>query len=292
MSTENFIPEVWHAGILENIKDKYTYAQSGLVNSDYNRDLAKFGQKIHIRSIGKVTVSDYSKNQGTSITPETLDDSELSFEIDQSKYFAFEVDDLDQRQQDVDTMLAGFGEAADAMVQKIDDFVRDLIKNGVPGATAGTGNYLATVDADSSSDWTNLYNGFVDLSVRLSEENCPTAGRWAVITPAIYGVLLKDARFNSFGTTINAATLRNGSVGMQIAGINLYVSNRAPSDGSGNPLVLAGVTGATTFLDNLEKIEAYRPQGRFSDAVKGLHVYGGKVIRPEWIAKFAVDLTP
>lgn len=285
MALENFIPEVWHAGILKNLKDDLVWASSGLVNQDYATDLVSYGNTVHINSIGPVSVTSYSKNQGSTITPEILDDSEMTFVIDQSDAFAFEIDDIDTRQQTPKLMAAGLGEAGHAMSKEVDTFVRDLIVNGVaPGNAFGT-----PVNGASNPD--KLYEAFVDLSVVLDENNCPDEGRWCVVSPRIYGVLLKDPRFVSFGTDPNRSVIANRAVG-NIAGLNIYKTNRIAVDGSSNPVMVAGHNMATTFANNLEKVEAFRPEARFSDAVKGLHVYGGKVIRPELLTKVAVDVTP
>lgn len=285
MALENFIPEVWHSGILENIKDNLVYSSSGLVNQDYASEVFSSGDTVHINSIGPVAVGTYSKNQGTTIVPEILDDSQLSFQIDQSDYFAFEIDDIDTAQLNPNVRANAMREAAHSMAREVDTFTRDLINAGVP-----SGNVLSQVTATTSSNWDTLYNAFVDLSVVLDENNAPEDGRWAVVSPRIYGVLLKDPRFVSFGTEANRGVISSRAVG-NIAGLNIYKTNRAPED-TGNPIMLAGHNWATTFASALEKVEAYRPQARFSDAIKGLHIYGGKVIRPEMLAKVVVDVTP
>lgn len=288
MAVENFIPEIWHDGILENIKNTLTYAQTGVVNQDYANEVFKQGDTVHINSVGPIAVNTYYKNGGTTIAPEFLDSSQLSFQIDQSDYFAFEIDDIDTAQISPAVRANAMREAAFALSQKVDTFTRDLINNGVPGASAGNVNWLSDVTANSSSTWGALYEAFVDLSVKLDENNAPRDGRWAVISPKTYGVLLKDPRFVSFGTQQNRSAIADRAVG-NVAGLNIYVSNRCPLS-STNPIILAGHNWGVTFASALEKVEAYRPQGRFSDAIKGLHIYGGKVIRPEMLAKVAVVL--
>lgn len=287
MALENFIPEVWHSGILENIKDNLVFSSSGLVNQDYANEVFSSGDTVHINSIGPVSVDTYSKNQGTNIVPEILQDSQMSFQIDQSDYFAFEIDDIDTAQLNPNVRANAMREAAFAMAQKVDTFTRDLINAGVPGGSVGSGNWLADV---AGADADKLYEKLVDLSVVLDENNCPEEGRWAVVSPRVYGVLLKDPRFVSFGTDSNRSVISSRAVG-EVAGLTIYKTNRSPVDGSGQPIILAGHNWATTFASALEKVEAYRPQSRFSDAIKGLHIYGGKVIRPEMLAKVAVDFS-
>jgi len=225
MSLDAFIPEIWHGKILVNLKNQLVFANPAIINSDYSGDLVSYGDTVHINSVGAVTVGTYTKNK-LDIVPQILTDSSQAFVIDQADYFAFMVDDVDTAQQNPKVMAAAMREAAFALTNKVDSYVRDLIVNGTAGATAGTGNWLANVTATSSTTWNALYEAFVDLSVVLDENNAPDDGRFAIINPGHHG----------------------------------------------------------------ERVEAYRPQGGFEDAVKGLHVYGGKVIRPELLAKVAVDL--
>ena len=128
----------------------------------------------------------------------------------------------------------------------------------------------------------------VDLSVKLDEANVPTQGRWAVIPPWYHGVLVKDQRFVSYAAV---DVLYNRNVG-QAAGFEILISNNVPSvapTGANAPttnrsIVIAGHQMAFSYAEQINQVEAYRPEKRFGDAVKGLHLYGGQVIRPEALA--------
>jgi N4-gp56 family major capsid protein len=287
MALDNFIPEIWSSQLLVNLKNELVFGNPLIANRNYTGDISAYGDTVHINSIGAVTVTDYSKNSDHA-TPETLSDSQMTLVIDQAKMFNFQIDDIDQAQQNPQLMSAAMGEAAFALANTADSFLSALVNSGVPGASAGNGNWLANVDA-SGTNADKLYIALVDLAVKLDENNCPTTGRWAVVRPAVYGVLLKDPRFVSFGTGDNRSVISNRAVGT-VAGFTILVSNTVPN-GASNPLVLAGHNSATTFAEQITSLKAYEPERRFADALKGLHVYGGKVIRPELLAKVEVDVT-
>lgn len=286
MALDNFIPELWSGELLVNLKDSLVFGSDLVINRNYEGEVSRFGDTVRINSIGAVAVSNYVKN-ANHVAPEVLDDSQMVLTIDQAKMFNFQIDDIDRAQQNPKLMSAAMREAAYALASEADTHIANLLdtESSVLSATP------VDVDAADGSEWTNLYPRFVDLSVKLDENNAPGQGRYAVVSPAILGVLRKDDRFVSFGTEANRALIAsdNSAVGT-VAGFTILVSNRGPL-ASGNPQIFAGHSMATTFADQIESLEAYRPELRFADAMKGLHVYGSKVIRPELLWKIAVDLT-
>jgi hypothetical protein len=284
VALDNFIPELWSGELLVNLKDSLVFGSDLVINRNYEGEVSRFGDTVRINSIGSVAVSNYTKN-ANHVAPEVLDDSQMVLTIDQAKMFNFQIDDVDRAQQNPKLMSAAMREAAYALAAETDTHISNLLN------TEAT-SLGAAVVANSAATWDDLYPAFVDLSVKLDENNAPGQGRYAVVTPAILGVLRKDDRFVSFGTEANRALIAsdNSAVGT-IGGFTILVSNRSPAD-SGNPQIFAGHSMATTFADQIESLEAYRPELRFADAMKGLHVYGSKVIRPELLWKVAVDVTP
>ncbi len=283
MALDNFIPEIWSGQLLVNLKNSLVFGSELVANRNYEGEISRFGDTVRINSIGAVSVSSYTKNTDHAV-PEVLSDSQMVMVIDQAKMFNFQIDDVDRAQQNPKLMAAAMREAAYALGADADTFVANLLNSG---ATSLGGD----VTANAAADWDNLYPAFVDLSVKLDENNAPGDGRFAVVSPAILGVLRKDDRFVSFGTEANRATIAgdNRAVGT-IAGFTVLVSNRGPLSGSSNPQIFAGHSMATTYADQIESLEAYRPERRFADAMKGLHVYGGEVIRPELLWKVGVDV--
>ena len=127
------------------------------------------------------------------------------------------------------------------------------------------------------------YDFLVDLGVKLTEANVPTVGRWVVVPAWYHGLLLKDERFVGNGTDYNKAVLEGGEVG-KAAGFTVYVSNNVPNTAKTKYKIIGGTDEAGSYAEQILSTEAYRPEKRFSDAVKGLHVYGAKVFQSKCIA--------
>jgi len=281
MAVDNFIPEIWHAQLLDNLKNALVFGNPNFFNRNYTGDISSFGDTVHINSIGAVTVTDYVKNIDHA-APEQLSDSQMTLVVDQAKMFNFQIDDVDAAQTRPNLQSAAMFEAGFALANVADQFLSNLLNIGVP-----TANTLPTSAFILATNPGALYNSLVDAGVVLDANNAPAEGRWAVASPKVYGALLKDPRFVSFGTDQNRAVISSRNVGT-IAGFTVMQSNTVPASGASNPQVLIGHNIAATYAEQISELRAYRPEKRFADAVKGLHVYGGKIIRPELTVKFDV----
>lgn len=278
MSLDNMIPTLWAVELLENLNDAHVYAP--LLNRDYEGQISVVGDTVKINSIGRVTITPYTKN-GALGAPETLDDGQLMLAITQAQSYNFEIDDIDKRQQQPKMMRQAMEEAGWGLSDVADSFLATLLEAGV--ATAAPDNTLAaatSVGVGASDN--DAYELLVDLGVRLDESNVPGNGRWVVIPPWFHGALLKDPRFVSFGTDANRAMLKNGQIG-EAAGFMVAKSNNVPLAGSAYTII-AGYRGAATFAEQINDPEGFRPEASFSDAMKGLHLYGAKVSRPYALA--------
>lgn len=272
MSLENFIPTIWSARLLENLHKSLVYGQTGVVTREYEGEIRDVGDTVRINAIGSVTVSDYVKNTDIS-APEVLQDASLLLRIERAKYFNFAVDDIDRVQQQPKVIDAAMREAAYALRDAADQYIASQMVAGA-GNKIGSDTTPRALTAPS-----HAYELLVDIGTALDERDVPREGRWVIIPPWIYGLLLKDDRFVKSGTAESAQVLANGEVG-KAAGFTILTSNNVPVSSS-KYRVLAGVAGATGYAEQIMKVEAYRPERRFADAVKGLHVYGAKVIRPQ-----------
>ena len=275
MTIDNLNPTLWAGRLLANLNDMHLYKKG--FNTDYEGEIRAKGDAVKINSIGRVTVSTYTKNSTIS-APETLDDAQQILRITESDYFNFEIDDVDKAQQTPKIMEAAMFEAAWALADATDTFLAGELEAGVQTAnilTAATSVGTGPTDDDA-------YEILVDLGVRLDENNVPDVARYVFVPPWYHGVLLKDNRFVSFGTDKNRANLRGAPIG-EAAGFTVYRSNKVPVSGSAYTII-AGYTGAATFAAQIDKVEPFRPQDTFSDAVKGLHLYGAKVTRPYALA--------
>ncbi|MFH8805484.1 N4-gp56 family major capsid protein [Streptomyces sp. NPDC017936] len=277
MAISAFKPEVWNANLLVTLEKSHVYAAPGIVNREYEGDIANYGDTVHIVGLAEPTIGTYTPH--VDITIEDVDDTDATLLIDQSKYFAFEVDDVEKRQAFNGGRV--LTEQARKAAYKLRD-VADAYVAGLMAAGIDAGNLVAEQTLTSPSD---AYDLLVDLGTILDEDNVPDAGRWAVVTPAFYGLLLKDDRFVGTGDAQAAATRTNGMVG-EAAGFSIRKSNNAPNGpGAGaGKLVIAGYNGAVTYAEQINKTEATRKEKGFADIVKGLHLYGAKVIRPTGLA--------
>ncbi|MCD8147790.1 MAG: P22 coat protein - protein 5 domain protein [Clostridiales bacterium] len=275
MAYDLFIPEIWSARLLEHLDKTHVYA--ALMNRDYEGDIKAYGDTVRINQIGDVTIKDYD---GSNIEdPEELDSEQQSLIIDQANYFNFQVKDIDNAQTNPKLMDAAMQRASYGMNDAVDQYLASLLAAGV-----ATSNVLSDDDSPlTPSSVDEAYDCLVDLGVILSEANVPMLGRWVVIPPWFHGLLLKDDRFVGNGTDFNRGILQGGLVGAA-AGFQIYLSNNVPNTDGTLYKVMAGTNAAGSFVEQLVELEGYRPEANFSDAVKGLHVYGAKVIQPTAIA--------
>lgn len=283
MAITRFRPEIWSAALLVALRKALVYAAPGVVNRDYEGEIADAGDIVRITSISRPTVAPYVPNV-TSITPEELTDAQRNLVVDQAQYFAFKVDDVDARQAKGDVIGQAMSEAAYALADTADQYVAALYTQ----AQASNVVSSVTIDLTNPTSWdaeaAKAYNDIlVPLKVKLDEANVPTDGRYCIMPPWLHGVLLRDPRFVKANEAGTDTGLRNGMVG-RAAGFDVRISNNAPVPTTNNSIVTAGRASAITFAEQINKTEAYRPESGFSDAVKGLALYGAKVLRPDSLA--------
>src|SRR5690606_22338283 len=119
-------------------------------------------------------------------------------------------------------------------------------------AADGTANDLGAVSLGPE----NAYELLVDLRTVLTRSKTPAQGRWVVVPPEFYALLLKDERFIRADASGTTAGLRNAVVG-RAAGFDVIESNTVPED-NGAFRVLAGHGMATTFAEQIASTEALR----------------------------------
>lgn len=281
MSIVNFIPTVWSARMQMALRKALIFGQLGVINRDYEGDINEKGDKVKIIMIGDAEIKDYTRNADID-PPQELSDSASELEVDQGKYFNFAVDDVDKRQAQPNFLNQSMERQGYLLRDKADIFVAARMSAGVQAANIlGTSGSPKTITSANES-----YSYLVDLGTLLDEANVPQEGRWAIVPPWYHGLLLKKPEFVSQGTPQSEDRLANGKVG-KAAGFEIMKSNNCPSASTTFELI-CGVGMAVTYADQILKTEAYRPERRFSDAMKGLHVYGAKVVRPEMLAKLYV----
>lgn len=267
---------------------------AAISNTNYEGEIKGMGDKVYIRTIGNVAINDYQKGQ--KLNYETIESPDVELLIDKGKYFAFTLDDVDKYQSNIRLMDEWSTDAAEQMKIVIDAQVLQSVTYGTSGTfpgsadntntTAGvvSGSYnLGVATAPVQITKTNVIEYIVDCGSVLDEQNVPESGRWMVIPSWMANLILKsdlkDASLTGESTTI----LRNGRIGV-IDRFTLYLSNNlySATDGSFTGYYVPfGTNHAITFAAQITKMETLRAESTFGDLVRGLNVYGYKVIKPE-----------
>ena len=267
MAISNFIPTIWSENLYQALDKKYVAVAN--CNRDFEGDIAAKGAVVKICGVGNVTVGDYTKNTDMS-APQELSDTVRELTIDQAKYFNFQIDDIDRAQCTPKLMEAAMKVAADTLANQADAYIFRMY-----------GDITNKIKADAAD--TTIMDSILRGRQILSENNVTNFGDVVLeISPAVATVLLKSQiKLN----TDNTAALNNGYIG-SIAGCQVYVSNNVVTERDGLTLLskcFLRTKRAIAFAEQLSEVEAYRPEKRFADAVKGLHLYGAKIVYPSEI---------
>jgi len=292
----NFIPELWSSKLIVNFYDATVL--SAISNTDYEGEIKQYGDTVNIRTTPEITIREYVKGQ--TLTVENPDKPKIQLLIDKGEYFACIEDDVDKVQSDIKLMDQWSKDASERMKIKVDQRVlTDLLPDVAAtnkGATAGaitssfnlgaTGTPL-TVTKDGNTSTTAVVDLMVDLGTVLDEANCPEQNRFVVIPAKMAGLIkkseLKDASLSGDGTSI----LRNGRLGM-IDRFTVYVSHNLYNAG-GEFSVIAGHNMGFTFASQMTNMETLRSETTFGNIIRGLQVYGYKVVKPEALATAVVS---
>lgn len=280
----DFLPTVWAARLLVALEKALVYGQANVSNRDYEGEIREAGNTVKIGSIGDVSIGNYVKNTDIS-DPEVLTDEEQSLLIDNAKYFNFYVDSVDRAQANANIMDEAMRRSAWSLRAAADAYLATTMEAAVPG-----GNKIGSVGTPIVPTKDDAYEYLVDLGVLLDEGNVPTDGRFVVVPAWFHGLLLKDDRFVRSGTFRGDVRLANGEVG-EAAGFRILKSNNVPNDAGTKYKIIAGHAMATAFAEQVLDVQTYKPEKRFGDAVKGLHVYGAKVVRPASLAMIIASKT-
>ncbi len=277
-----FIPTVWAARLLSALDKELVYGQTNVSNRDYEGDIRVAGNTVKIASIGDVTIGDYEKDTPIG-DPQVLSDSDQTMVIDQQKFFHFFVDSVDRAQQNVNVLDEAMNRASWKLRDAADTYIAGLMDAGVP-AENKIGSLVTPIEPTKD----NAYEYMVDLSVLLDEANTPIDGRFCIVPAWFHGLLLKDDRFVRSGTARGDLRLMNGEAG-EAAGFTILKSNNVPNTAGAAYRIIAGHRIATTYAEQIVDLQTYQPEQLFGDAVKGLHVYGAKVVRPTALACLIAD---
>jgi N4-gp56 family major capsid protein len=289
-----FIPEIW-SGKLQ-VKFYKSTVLGEITNNDWEGEIKNQGDTVHIRSIPTITISSYSK--GMNLSNQVPESTPLELTIDFGKYFSVIVDDVDAVQADVKLMDIFTNDAGEQMKIAIDNDVLNNVAADAAaanqGATAGaiSGDIdLGATGASIALDKNNILDNILKCGQVLDEQNVPEDGRWMVI-PAWMSAMLKTSDLRQAYLTGDAESpLRNGKIGM-IDRFTLYVSNNldvVDDEGTNCWHVLSGTRDAISFASQITNVETLRAQTTFGNIVRGLNVYGFKVVKPEALVDLYVS---
>lgn len=269
MSVKNFIPELWVTNIQVALEKAHVF--TGVANRNYEGTISAMGDTVKINVLGDVSIKNYSKNADID-APEELEDAQSLLVIDQGKYFNFAVDDVDKAQANTEYMIEA--------TRKAGYNLNDVVDQYLAGMYAQAGIHLYK-DAPVTVTSLNVEDVFSELAERMDEENIPREGRFAIIPPWLHTKLVLLGLTTK---TSNDVLFANGFI-TDVFGFSFRMSNNVshatPSTKQGARIIAGIINESFTFAEAILKTEAYRPERRFSDAIKGLHVYGGKVARPD-----------
>lgn len=270
MSVQNFVPTVWSETLQKALNEKYV----GVANCsrEYEGEIRKKGSRVRILNVGSIDVSTYTPNSNMS-NPQSLDGISTELVIDRAKYFNFQLDDVDHAQAVPGLMEAAMKNAAAALAKEADQYIYSLygeVTNSV---------YCDLVNSESAS----IVDTFLKARTKLLEGGVSDVNDIVFeVSPKVAEELLKKEIALS---SDSAGLLENGCIG-NLAGCKIFVSNNiVTNEGAAavHHYCLARSRRAIAFAEQISEIEAYRPEMRFADAVKGLHLYGAKIVYPNEI---------
>lgn len=273
MSVASFIPQIWNADMLLQFRE--ATVATGLVNREYEGNATK-GNTVKVTSAGAVAIKDYAA-AGRTTSADAVTATTQDLLIDQEKNFDFKVDDIDRAQaagsMGVYTTSAGQGLAEDA-----DKFI--LASAVTSAGTTLTGDSAATPAAITTPS--AALNVLRDLRKALNKAKVPQGMRVAVVN-AEYEAMLLDAesKLTQVDKSGDPRGLREAYLG-NLLGFQIYTSENLPETNLAQ--VAAWYVPSLAFVSQIEETEAMRAQDSFADRLRGLHVYGGKAIRPTGIA--------
>jgi len=297
----NFIPELWSGKLIENFYDATVLA--AISNTDYEGEIRQYGDTVNIRTTPEITIRDYVKGQ--TLTVENPDKPKIQLLIDKGEYFACVEDDVDKVQSDINLMDTWTKDASERMKIKIDQRVLTDLLPGIAsankGATAGeqsasfnlgtTGSPLS-VTKDGAGGTKSVIDLLVDLGTVLDEANCPEQNRFVVIPAKMAGLIKKSELKDASLTGDSVSVVRNGRLGM-VDRFTLYVSHNLSTSGTGAAMkynLIAGHKMGFTFASQMTNMETIRSESTFGNIVRGLQVYGYKVVKGEALAQSVVTL--
>ena len=266
MAIDNFIPEVWAAGVTQSFIANQVVIPT--LNNAFTGDVVR-GNTVHIINATTPTIVDYAA-AGRTISAEALNDTEVTMTIDQEKAFSVNVDDVD-RVQASSEFAPWVDSAGRALAEDAEEYLLGLM---VAGATNGNAGAVVVDTADEAKAAIRA------LRLSMAASKVPAAGRFVVVNPDMADLLIQGLDDASVAGT--DSELRNGVIG-RLYGFTVVES---PLLEAGTPAAVGYHQSMVAFVNQVQKLESLRNPTKFSDIVRGLNVYAGKVIKSEAVVKY------
>ena len=302
-----FIPTLWSGKLLAKFYQNTMLSE--IANTDYEGELKNQGDTIRIRLAPSININDYEV--GSNLSYEVPTPIYQDMQVNKGKYFGVQVNDVLAYQSDMDLMNMFTEDAAKQLKIAIENevFFNNFVTEGPAaaneGATAGAISAAYNLGTDTTpvdqSSAANVLNAILRMSSVLDEQNVPEDGRFLIISPYDRHLLMQSNIAQAYFTGDSSSIVRTGKIGM-LDRFTVYVSNLLPRGEAGKALVpalsatstgatvsnakarrlmVAGTKAANSFAMTVNKTEPLRNQTDFGDIVRGLAVYGRKVVKPE-----------
>jgi hypothetical protein len=301
-----FLPKIYSKKVL-NFFRKASVVEA-ITNTDYAGEIAAFGDSVRIIKEPVISVSDYTR--GSDTTQTKLTDQEITLVVDSAKAFKFIVDDIETNMSHVNFKEVATSSAAYALRDSYDAAV---IASMFSGVSTSSPDHVLGADASAATQTMGQHQGgsnAIDLlgsdgtgtdpldvmsfmAKLLDEQSVPEEGRWFVAPPSFYNELAQSgSKLLSVDFNAGQGSIRNGLVSSgKLRGFDMYKSNNVAATSTATGKILAGHISSTATAQTIISTEVLRDPTSFGDIVRGLHVYGAKVLRPEALvsAFYTVD---
>lgn len=288
-STSGFIPALWSGRLVEKFYGATVFAD--IASTDYEGEITAYGDKIEIRTVPTIAIKDYVVGGG--LTYDNPTSAKVTLNIDKAKSFAFALNDIDRHQSDIALMDKWSEAAGEQMKIVIDKDVLGQIYADVSadnqGTTAGVNSHSVNLGATGSPRQltaATVMDFILGMGQVLDEQNLPETGRWIVIPPWLSTLIKLSPLGNTYVSGDATSIMRNGRIGM-IDRFMVYSSNNLAvvTDGATKPTrVMAGHSAGLTFASQMTQMEDLKNPNDFGQIVRGLNVYGFKVIEGKYLA--------
>jgi hypothetical protein len=300
--TGGFIPEIWSGKLIEKFYAATVLA--AISNTDYEGEIKSHGDRVKIRTKPTIVINNYLVDGDLTLDRPMGGNIELT--ISQAKYFSMILDDIIEKQSDINQLSMWADDASEQMKIAVDTDVLSFMLGGAnasnQGLTAGaiSGNInlgtsaspVATVGRNPGTGQVEIVDVLLRLGQALDELNIPETGRWVVMpTWATFQIKRSELR-QVFLSGDQVTILRNGRFG-QVDRFTIYASNLLPNGVAGGLAagcfpIYAGHPHALTFASQMTNVETIRSERTFGQIFRGLQIYGRQILDSKALAQAVI----